>query len=101
MSTRTRAILIAMAGPAIQAVGFVWEVAHVLIAHFNEALTPRHILLEPPLLTIFVGTLVTAIAVPVSFDVLRATEDEVRIPAFAPEEQEVTERRSRAWEALD
>jgi hypothetical protein len=86
-----------MSGPAIQAVGFAWEAIHLVVMHFHDAITPRHIIFETPVLVIFVGFLVTVVTVPVALEVLQATDEELEMPAPAPEAPGSSEPR-RAWE---
>lgn len=82
-----------MIGPAIQLVGFSWLGLHVLLSHHDTPLSARHLVLEPPLMVIFVGLLVSLICVPVALEVTRASEEELRIPVFgesAPAEAPAT-----------
>ncbi|HWO73052.1 MAG TPA: hypothetical protein VNN21_05800 [Dehalococcoidia bacterium] len=85
MSVRRRALLIGFLGPAIQSVGIGWEVLHVLVSHWSEPLSARHFFYEPPFLLIVVGFLVTVVCIPVSLEVVKASEEEVAIPVYGPE----------------
>ena len=80
-----RALLVGLAGPAIQVVGFVWTIAHLLLVHLHDPLTPRHIVFETPFLVIFVGLLVSIVCIPVALEVARASEAELEIPVFDPD----------------
>jgi hypothetical protein len=86
MSVQTRALIIGMTGPAIQAIGIVWEVAHILAYHLNAPLSARHIAFEPGFLLVFVGFLLALVCVPAAIEVARATPAEVEIPVFKPAE---------------
>lgn len=83
-----RALIIGMAGPAIQAVGIAWEAAHILLHHMDRPLEARHIAFEPAMLVIFVGFLVTAICVPAALEVARAAPEELQLAAFGVEPQQ-------------
>ena len=87
MRVERRALFIGLMGPAIQACGFLWEIAHIVISHWSEPLSARHLLYEPAILVIFVGFMLTLLCVPVSLDVVRAKEADVAIPVFEPETQ--------------
>lgn len=71
-----------MLGPAIQLVGFLWLGVHLLLSHHHTPLSARHLILEPPLMVIFVGLLVSFVCLPVALEVTRASEEELRIPVF-------------------
>jgi hypothetical protein len=82
-----------MAGPAIQAIGIAWTGAHLLVSHLHEPLTPRHVVFDAPFLVIFVGFLVSIVCIPVALEVARASEDDVAMPDFEPEDAGAPERR--------
>jgi hypothetical protein len=88
MSVRNRALVIGLAGAAIQAIGIAWALVHLLTAHVHNAITARHIVFEAPFLLIFVGFLVTVICVPVALEVARANEEDVSLPLLGREAQE-------------
>ncbi len=88
MSTQKRALIIGMAGPAIEALGVVWETSHILISHLHGALSPRHMLFEPGFLVIFVGFLVSLVCIPVAIEVASARVEELSIPVLGPVEAE-------------
>jgi hypothetical protein len=86
MSVRTRAQIIAMAGPAIQGVGLAWEAVHLLTGHNTFDLTPRHL---TAVLVIVVGFLVSLVCIPAAIEVSHATPEELelqRLGAVEPEE---------------
>ena len=88
MSVKTRALIIGLTGPAIQAVGIVWTVIHLLLVHWHDSLTARHIVFESSFLFIFVGFLVSLVCIPVALEVGRATPEEVEQPLFEPSSDE-------------
>ena len=92
MSVRRRALFIAFAGPAIQAAGLAWETLHLLVAHWNTALTARHLMYDPAVLLIVVGFFVSLVCVPVALEVARVTEAEVEIPLYEPGASAGTQR---------
>jgi len=96
MPPQKRALIIAMLGPAIQAVGFVWQGVHIVLRHHDVPLSARHIVFEPGVLVIFVGLLVSAACIPVALEVARAKEAELEIPVFGAERVESSEARERA-----
>ena len=73
-----------MIGPALQAVGLVVVVAHILARHLHDPLAPRHMVFEPGFLIVFVGFLVSFVCIPVAIDVARARQEDVAIPLFGP-----------------
>jgi hypothetical protein len=85
MSPTRRALIIAGIGPALQALGFVWESLHIALSHWHTPLSARHLLYEPGVLLIVVGFLVTLVALPIALDVVRASEADVAIPQYAPQ----------------
>ena len=87
MSVKTRALSIGLAGPAIQAAGIVWTIAHLLVSHLHDPLTPRHIVFEAPFLFIVVGFLVTLVCIPVALEVAQASPEDVAIPIFEAEDE--------------
>jgi hypothetical protein len=88
MSVKTRALIIGLTGPAIQAVGIVWAVSHLLLVHWHDSLTARHIVFESPFLFLFVGFLVSLVCIPVALEVARATPEEVELPVLDPASDE-------------
>jgi hypothetical protein len=84
MSVKGRALFVGLAGPAIQAIGIVWTIAHLLISHIHEPLSPRHIIFDAPFLVIFVGFLVSIVCLPVALEVMQTSPEEVEIPVFEP-----------------
>jgi hypothetical protein len=82
MSVRNRALVIGLAGAAIQAVGIAWALVHLLTAHVHNAITARHIVFETPFLLILVGLLVTIVCVPVALEVAQANDADVSLPVL-------------------
>lgn len=87
MSVKRRALLIGLAGPAIQAAGIVWTIAHLLLSHLHDPLTARHIVFETPFLIIFVGFLISLVCIPVAIEVAQASLEDVAIPVFQTENE--------------
>src|SRR3982750_4204155 len=87
MSTQKRALLIAMAGPAIQAAGFTMESAHLLARHFHPAFSLRHAAFEPGILMVAVGFFVCLVCIPVALEVARAAPEDLEIPVFGFEDE--------------
>jgi len=79
-----RALIIGLAGPALQALGLLWTALHLLLAHWSDTFGPRHLIYEPGVLLIIVGFAVSMICVPVAMEVARAAEDEIEIPVYSP-----------------
>lgn len=88
MSTHARALLIGMFGPALQAVGLVWDLlAHAVFAqHGGDQFTLRHILIDPAHLIIVVGLLLSVICIPLALQVAGASPQELEIPDLDSEE---------------
>lgn len=80
-----RALIIGLLGPAIQALGFLWTALHLLFAHWSDNFGPRHLVYEPGILLIVLGFSLTLICVPAALEVVRASEEDVEIPVYAPE----------------
>lgn len=89
MSVKNRALLIGLAGSAVQAMGIAWALIHLLISHVHDPLSARHLIFEPPFLLIFVGFLVTMVCLPVALEVSQATPEEVALPRFGDEDDEL------------
>jgi len=87
MPVHKRALLLGMAGPAIQTLGLVWMSLHLATSHHHGAFSARHLLFEPWLLMIVVGFMVSVVLVPLALEVVRATEDEMEIPVFGADEE--------------
>jgi hypothetical protein len=85
MSLRHRALIIGLAGAAIQAIGIAWALVHLLAAHVHNAITARHIVFEAPFLLVIVGFLVTLVCVPVALEVGRASDEDVSLPVLGLE----------------
>ena len=91
MSIQRRALLIGMTGPGLQAIGLLWEVAHILVIHLHTPIAARHILFEPGFLLMFVGFVLSIVCVPVAIELARASEADVVIPVFGPAEARAPE----------
>ncbi len=85
MSVHRRALIIALLGPALQAIGLSWEALHLLVVHWSTALSARHLIYDPAVLLIVVGFLASLVCLPVALQVARATESEVEIPLYEPQ----------------
>ena len=85
MSTQTRALLIAMLGPALSALGAVWVLANVLIDSGRE-LTFRYVIFDPGHLIIAAGIMVSVVSIPVAFQVAAAAPEELELDLYQPEE---------------
>ena len=92
MSLQRRALLIALAGPALQALGLVWGAVHLLVAHWSTALTTRHLIYDPAIFLIVVGFLASLICLPVALEVARASESEVEIPVYEAQPSQASQR---------
>lgn len=82
MSTKLRAVLIALLGPALSALGALWVVANVLIDTGRE-LTIRYVVFDPGHLFIAAGILVSLVAIPAAFEVAAAEAEEVELDLVA------------------
>ena len=92
MTVQRRALLIALAGPALQALGLTWGALHLLIAHWNTALTARHLMYDPAVLLIIVGFFASLICLPVALEVARASKSDVEIPLYEVQPSQEPER---------
>lgn len=88
MHAAPRALILGLAGPAIQLTGIVWGTVHVLLMHYSEPITARHLATEAPLLLIIVGFLVSVVCIPAAIEVARAAPEELALkdPGLAEEE---------------
>lgn len=84
MSTQTRALLIAMLGPALSALGAVWVLANVLI-HSGHELTFRYVIFDPGHLVIAAGVMISVVSIPVAFQVAAAAPEELELVIFKPD----------------
>jgi hypothetical protein len=94
MSVKKRALIVGLAGPAIQAAGIAWTIAHLLLSHLHDPLTPRHVVFDAPFLLIFVGFLVSLVCIPVALEVAQASEEDVAMPDFESDSAGDSERRA-------
>jgi hypothetical protein len=102
MSVQTRAIAIGMAGPVIQALGFLWLMAHLLLSHLHAPLDPRHLFFEGGFLMMLAGLAVSIVCIPVALEVARASLEEVEVYVFPdPEGATVGRPRRQAAEAVE
>jgi hypothetical protein len=88
MPVQRRAYLIGLLGPALQAIGLLWEALHVAIVHWSIPLSARHLMYEPGVLLIVVGFLVSLVCIPVAIEVAQAHARELEIPVYEPEPQQ-------------
>ena len=82
MSSPARATAIGMLGPAISLVGLIWMLLDALFNPTPEAANFRYFLFDSPHLVIAVGTVVSAICLPISLQVARAQPEELELPNF-------------------
>lgn len=82
MPAERRALLIGLLGPAIQAIGFAWEAAHLFVHHLHAPADPRHLFFEGGVLLIGVGFLVSVVLVPVAIEVARASPADLGLKMF-------------------
>lgn len=94
MPIARRALLIGLLGPGIQALGFTWEISHLLLFHLHNPMDPRHLFFEGGVLLIGAGFLVSLVCIPVALEVARATEDDVALKVFGPEPAEAVDVRA-------
>jgi hypothetical protein len=99
MSAQHRALIMGMAGPIIQAIGFVWEAIHLFTAHTNFNVNARHLAFEPAVLVIVVGLLVSFVCIPAAIEVSHATPRELELPHLGAEEDDQPRgrRAARGW----
>ncbi len=84
MSPHTRAIIIALAGPALSFLGAFWVLANVLIDSGRE-LTFRYVIFDPGHLIIAAGIMVSVVSIPVAFQVAAAAPEDLELDLFEPE----------------
>ncbi len=84
MSPQTRAIIIALAGPALSLLGALWVLANVLIDSGRE-LTFRYVIFDPGHLVIAAGIMVSVVAIPVAFQVAAAAPEDLELELFEPD----------------
>ena len=85
MSSPARATAIGMLGPAISLVGLIWIVLDALLDPTPEAANFRYFLFNSPHMMIAVGTVVSALCVPIAIQVARARPEELELPDFESE----------------
>ena len=90
MSSRARATAIGMLGPGISLAGLSWIVLGALFDPTPEAANFRYFLFDSPHLMIAVGTVVSAVCLPISIQVARAQPEEFELPDFEAELAEQT-----------
>ena len=107
MSSSARATAIGMLGPAISLVGLIWIVLDALLDPTPEAANFRYFLFDSPHMMIAVGTIVSALCVPIAIQVARARPEELELPDFeaelaeealAGEEATTAEKRDGSYE---
>jgi hypothetical protein len=99
MSAQTRALIMGMAGPVIQAIGFAWETVHLLTAHTSFNVNARHLAFEPAVLIIVVGFLISLVCIPAALEVSHAQPHELKLPHLGAEEDSEPRgrRAARGW----
>lgn len=102
MSSRARATAIGMLGPGISLIGLIWIVLDALFDPTPEAANFRYFIFNSPHLMIAVGTVVSAVCLPIVIQVARAQPEELALPDFeaelaeeAPEADEATAAEDR------
>ena len=105
MSTQTRALLIGLFGPAVQALGLLWVLLNAAIDSGRE-LTLRYIIFDPAHLVILAGILVSVVCIPVAIQVALAAPEEVELELFEPEQAQrpsdvPANVPGRTWEAAE
>ncbi len=87
MSQRTRALLIGMIGPVLQAIGVTWDLLEHAVLERNAVghLTLTHILTGPPHLIIFTGFALSLFCIPIALQVAAARPEELEWPQPEPE----------------
>ncbi len=103
MSSRARATAIGMLGPSISLIGLIWIVLDALFDPTPEAANFRYFLFDSPHLVIAVGTVVSAVCLPISIQVARAQPEELELPDFEAElaEEALEEGAATAAEERD
>jgi hypothetical protein len=94
MRVEQRALLIGMLGPAMQAVGFVWEAVHLLTSHLHDPLDPRHLVLEAPVLLALAGFMVSIVCIPVALEVAASSPEDVEVHVFETDGFDLAEEAS-------
>ncbi len=103
MPTQARALLIGLFGPALQALGLLWVLVNVAIDTGHE-LTFRYVIFDPGHLMIAVGILVSAVCIPVAYQVAVAADVELELfePEHAGQSPDVpADIPGRTWEAAE
>lgn len=105
MSTQARAIVIAMLGPLVEGTGFLWMLADAALNSGRE-LTLRYVLFDPGPLMIAVGVALSAICLPIAFQVAEAGPEELELTVPEPPAGEEPERGwpelpEGSWEASE
>lgn len=102
MSSRARATAIGMLGPSISLIGLIWIVLDALFDPTPEAANFRYFIFDSPHLVIAVGTVVSAVCLPISIQVAQAQPQDLELPDFeaelaeeAPEGDEATAAEGR------
>ena len=103
MSSRARATAIGMLGPSISLIGLIWIVLDALFDPTPEAANFRYFIFDSPHLMIAVGTVVSAVCLPISIQVARAQPEELELPDFEAElaEEALEEGEATAAEERD
>ncbi len=81
MSPHIRAFIIALAGPALSALGALWVLANVLIDSGRE-LTFRYVIFDPGHLVIAAGIMISVVSIPVAFQVAAAAPEDLELDLF-------------------
>jgi len=88
MPQRTRALIIALIGPVLQAVGVAWDLLEHAVFERDQVgqLTLSHILSGPPHLIIFTGFILSIVCIPIALQVATARPEELESRQPSPPE---------------
>ncbi len=92
-----------MLGPSISLIGLIWILLDALFDPTPEAANFRYFIFDSPHLVIAVGTVVSAVCLPISIQVARAQPQELALPDFEAElaEEAVEDDEATAAEERD
>ena len=82
MSTQTRALVIALLGPALAAIGLLWLALEALLDPYSGTFGFHHLMFSAPHLLVGAGIALSFVAIPLSLRVAVASPADVEIPIF-------------------